>query len=456
MMAALLPCACGTTPVGECKAPSTPRVKVTSKPEPPRLPVCLVLSVGAQDGLAHIGVIRAVQERGIPIDCVVGTSMGALVGGLYAADPSGDPGSAYRLIAQRYEKKAREEGGSSMVWGALLTGALVAASGGAAAPVLLGATAGGGLGASSVQLVEWKRLQASLVEQYDGVTIESLPMRFGTVYQKPTESGMSAIEVAGGMLAKELSYSIANPLIFNDVHVSAGAQLDPGADQVSAVPVQAACNLFPGRQLVVSNVTSGEVFTSRNMTCPFQVVAVKVPTTDIQSALRADEPAFGQLLEAGYSAAIAQVDWSRLPDRTHPPTDTPASPPLQTVQVTLSVEVSERKPNGALWDFGAPMPEIRHRTFISSEGHDGFGSSASVSMTGQVNDQLSATWNLGTLRLRPGMTLNIILDDVDVFEDDHIGDFSIEYQGAKPLVFVEQDGVKVTVRFDHPIPGAAR
>ncbi len=47
--------------------------------------VGLVLSGGGAKGLAHIGVIRALEENNIPIDYVSGTSMGAIVGGLYAA-----------------------------------------------------------------------------------------------------------------------------------------------------------------------------------------------------------------------------------------------------------------------------------------------------------------------------------------------------------------------------------
>ena len=47
--------------------------------------VGLVLSGGGAKGLAHIGIIQAFEENGIPIDYVVGTSMGAIVGGLYAA-----------------------------------------------------------------------------------------------------------------------------------------------------------------------------------------------------------------------------------------------------------------------------------------------------------------------------------------------------------------------------------
>lgn len=46
--------------------------------------VALVLSGGGAKGAAHIGVIEYIEELGIPVDMVLGTSMGGLVGGLYA------------------------------------------------------------------------------------------------------------------------------------------------------------------------------------------------------------------------------------------------------------------------------------------------------------------------------------------------------------------------------------
>jgi len=46
--------------------------------------VGLVLSGGGSKGLAHIGVIRALEEQGIPIDYITGTSIGAIIGSLYA------------------------------------------------------------------------------------------------------------------------------------------------------------------------------------------------------------------------------------------------------------------------------------------------------------------------------------------------------------------------------------
>ena len=56
---------------------------------PQRLRVGLVLSGGGARGAAHVGVIQALEAMHIPIDAVAGTSMGAVVGGLYAAGLSG-------------------------------------------------------------------------------------------------------------------------------------------------------------------------------------------------------------------------------------------------------------------------------------------------------------------------------------------------------------------------------
>jgi len=52
--------------------------------------VALVLSGGGSRGVAHIGVIRALEENQIPIDYIVGTSIGAIVGSLYASGYTAD------------------------------------------------------------------------------------------------------------------------------------------------------------------------------------------------------------------------------------------------------------------------------------------------------------------------------------------------------------------------------
>ena len=51
---------------------------------------CLVLGGGGARGAAHIGVLKVLEREHIPVDCITGTSMGAIVGGLYAAGYKAD------------------------------------------------------------------------------------------------------------------------------------------------------------------------------------------------------------------------------------------------------------------------------------------------------------------------------------------------------------------------------
>ena len=56
----------------------------------PKPRVAVVLSGGSALGLAHVGVLQVIERAGIPIDMILGTSMGSIVGGLYAAGYSPD------------------------------------------------------------------------------------------------------------------------------------------------------------------------------------------------------------------------------------------------------------------------------------------------------------------------------------------------------------------------------
>lgn len=65
-----------------CKAftPSPETIVVPMKPK-----IALVLGGGAARGLAHVGVIRVLEQEKIPIDLIVGTSVGSLIGAVYAS-----------------------------------------------------------------------------------------------------------------------------------------------------------------------------------------------------------------------------------------------------------------------------------------------------------------------------------------------------------------------------------
>jgi predicted acylesterase/phospholipase RssA len=57
----------------------------TAASEPARPRVGLVLGGGGARGAAHIGVLEVLEKLRVPVDCVAGTSMGALVAGVYAS-----------------------------------------------------------------------------------------------------------------------------------------------------------------------------------------------------------------------------------------------------------------------------------------------------------------------------------------------------------------------------------
>jgi NTE family protein len=57
----------------------------SAQAEPARPRIGLVLSGGGARGAAHIGVLKVLEENHVPVDAIAGTSMGAVVGGLYAS-----------------------------------------------------------------------------------------------------------------------------------------------------------------------------------------------------------------------------------------------------------------------------------------------------------------------------------------------------------------------------------
>jgi len=74
-------------PIGSAAAsPSTARTD--APPQRPR--IGLVLSGGGARGFAHVGVLQALEQAQVPVDFIVGTSMGAIIGGLYASGMSAD------------------------------------------------------------------------------------------------------------------------------------------------------------------------------------------------------------------------------------------------------------------------------------------------------------------------------------------------------------------------------
>jgi NTE family protein len=170
----------------------------------------LVLGSGAARGFAHIGVMRALQAHGIKPDIIVGTSMGALVGGCYATDQLDTLEDWARSLTMRR-----------------IIGYLDVRIGGS------GLIGGGRLA---------NRLQESIGE----TTIEDLPLRFAAI---ATEIGTGhEVWLTRGSLSLAVRASYALPGIFAPVHLG-GRWLVDGA-LVNPVPVSAARAL--GARVVIA------------------------------------------------------------------------------------------------------------------------------------------------------------------------------------------------------------
>lgn len=74
--------------------------------------VAVVLAGGGAKGFAHIGVLKVLEREGIPVDMIVGTSIGSIVGGLYAVGYTADQIEQLckeqnwrRLLSDRIERR---------------------------------------------------------------------------------------------------------------------------------------------------------------------------------------------------------------------------------------------------------------------------------------------------------------------------------------------------------------
>ena len=269
---------------------------------------CLVLSVGGPAGVAHIGAIAALEEANIRVDCVVGNSMGALVGSLYATAPSDDLDARFKAFVGAYADATKQEAMRNGVGLGLVAGGLAAAAkiGGKAGPAV--AFAGGAaLGVLATEKVDHDRMVRVLDEFLHGRRIDGgLPVRFVTFYQEATNTGVVARRADRGLLSAAVGASVANPLIFSTLAMGPGRPIDPGADRVSATPVQDACATFPDANLLAINVSGQPIFTDATMKCPLLEVRVDPPQVSPEEIMELGD-SYQQILARGRAATRAAL-----------------------------------------------------------------------------------------------------------------------------------------------------
>ncbi len=201
----------------------------------------LALGGGAARGFAHIGVIRTLMAHGIVPDVVVGTSIGAVVGGAYAAG----------------QLDTLEEWARSLQMRNILGYLDIRLNGSG--------------------LIGGEKLAAQLEASLGRVTIEELPMKVATVATE-IRTGHE-IWLTHGSLVDAMRASYALPGIFAPVLIGDRWLVD-GA-MVNPVPVSAARAL--GAEIVIAANLSSDVFT-HSTTIYSHGQPVEVPETVMESA----------------------------------------------------------------------------------------------------------------------------------------------------------------------------
>jgi len=263
---------------------------------------CLVLSSGGTRGVAELGAVAAVRQANVPIDCVVGTSVGALVGALYASAPQQDTTARFKRLTDAYVAETEREATTRGVGAGLALAAVATVfSGGVLAPATA-AVGGYLLGAASTTRADRGRFEQVLRAELNGARIEALPKPFATMHHERAGEGLRLVLDRSGDLARAVGASIANPFVFEDVDVTRAPALDPGSDRLAATPVQDACRLFPDSNLLVVNVSGTPAVRGDSARCPVREIMIDTPALPPEAILGGQGGGFGASWRAGFDA----------------------------------------------------------------------------------------------------------------------------------------------------------
>lgn len=250
-----------------------------------RIPrIGLALSGGAARGIAHVGVLRALVENGIPIDCIAGTSAGALVGGTMA---SGLPLSEIEAISK------------SLRWRDL-----------------------GRMTMSRVGVQSNQRLEQYLRDRLPVTRFEELPIPFAAVATE-LHSGQAVIMRDVGDVPFAIRASCAIPGWYIPVVDEQGRQLvdgglvanvpsavtrSLGADLVIAVDVNAEGATFLGPSLSIISVLLQSMLLVQRTASFYQLEAADLVIKPRVGHIRWDEISRAEeLMAAGYDAAVTSM-----------------------------------------------------------------------------------------------------------------------------------------------------
>jgi NTE family protein len=203
--ATLLGCSTGD---GDYREPDAPRF-VAEADGAPRPRVAFVLGSGGPRGFAHIGALKVLEAEGIRPDLIVGASVGAMVGAMYA---SGHTAAAIEQIALNLNML------SLIDFSAMLRGKRIG-------------------GASIARFVN---------ENVDGKSIEQFPVRFAAIAVRASDGALTVFNRGNPGVAVRASSAI--PGNFEPVRILGIDYID--GDELTPLPIKVAREL--GAQIVIA------------------------------------------------------------------------------------------------------------------------------------------------------------------------------------------------------------
>jgi len=221
--------------------PASPQA-ARAAPDGARPRVCVVLSGGGARGYAHIGVLKALERMRVPVDCIAATSMGAVVGGLYASGMSADELDA-RLSRTNLSDIVFDRNERAQLPQALREDDFQY-------PIGISAGIGDGRVKLPVGLVQGNKLFTLLQDwtaAWPGyVDFNTLPTPFRTI---ATDLGTGApVVLSRGSLPRAIRASVAVPGLFAPFRLDGHTLVDGGL--VSNLPVQMARDM--GAEVIIA------------------------------------------------------------------------------------------------------------------------------------------------------------------------------------------------------------
>jgi len=273
------------------------------------LKVGLALGGGAARGLAHIGVLRVLEREKIPIDVIVGTSMGAILGGAFAAGCSAQDldhrvrsvlsSEEFRKNRINFLRETKRQRG-----GLLFSMTNLVRKG-----IFYGVST---LRTSFLSAEEFERSFEAIIPQ---TQIEGLPIRFAAV-ALDIEAVQEVVLCKGDLrLAARASAAIPGilpPVAVNGRQLIDGGWVDKipvlpcfklGADVVIAVDITAGVNGAGGYRRGVDIIVRANAIKDTVLVSYLRRLADVVIEPDIKSVHWADFGAYERCIEAGAAAA---------------------------------------------------------------------------------------------------------------------------------------------------------